>query len=175
MGKPATSRSDIEIGLAIHHKNVEAVLAMGPIGPGDAVDVVAAVAKATKGAPEIMAIDQNDAIAKRFPGFESIEVPDGAFKGRPPTPDDSVKSLAVSFRLVSWKRAPAHTSIRFILHGLKAGDVETAFRDHASNLNDDETIAGIRALALDGNALKNSFDAFNDAKARQVLSAFATV
>ena len=73
---------------------------------------------------------------------------------------------------ISWKRAPAHTSIRFILHGLKAGDVETAFRDHASNLNDDETIAGIRALALDGKALKNSFDAFNDAKARQVLSAF---
>jgi len=29
-------------------------------------------------------------------------------------------------------------------------------------------------LALDGKALKNSFDAFNDAKARQVLSAFAT-
>ena len=55
---------------------------------------------------------------------------------------------------ISWKRAPAHTSIRFILHGLKAGDVETAFRDHASNLNDDETIAGIRALALDGKALR---------------------
>jgi hypothetical protein len=44
----------------------------------------------------------------------------------------------------------------------------------ASNLNDDETIAGVRALALDGKALKKSFDAFNDAKARQVLSAFAT-
>ena len=29
-------------------------------------------------------------------------------------------------------------------------------------------------MALDGKALKNSFDAFNDAKARQVLSAFAT-
>ena len=75
---------------------------------------------------------------------------------------------------IDWKKAPAHTSMRFILHGLKAGDVETAFRDHASNLNDDETIAGVRALALDGKALKKSFDAFNDAKARQVLSAFAT-
>jgi hypothetical protein len=28
---------------------------------------------------------------------------------------------------IDWKNAPAHTSIRFILHGLKAGDVETAF------------------------------------------------
>src|ERR1035437_9976806 len=27
---------------------------------------------------------------------------------------------------IDWKKAPAHTSIRFILHWLKAGDVETA-------------------------------------------------
>jgi len=75
---------------------------------------------------------------------------------------------------INWKRAPAHTSIRFILHGLKGSDVETAFREHASSLNDDEAIAGVRALALDGKVLKGSFDAFNDAKARQILSAFAT-
>jgi TRAP-type uncharacterized transport system substrate-binding protein len=90
-----------EIGLAIHHKRVAAAFAVGPIGPGEAVDVVAAVAKATKGAPEIMAIDDGDAIAKRFPGFEAIDVPDRAFKGRPATPDDTVKSLAVSYRFVA--------------------------------------------------------------------------
>ena len=90
-----------EIGLAVHRKHVAAALAVGPIGPGEAVDVVAAVAKATKGAPEILAIDQADAIGKRFPGFESIDVPDGAFKGRPPTPNDTVKSLAVSYRFVA--------------------------------------------------------------------------
>jgi len=75
---------------------------------------------------------------------------------------------------IDWKRAPAHTSIRFILQGLSGGDVETAFREHAGVLNDDAAIAGVRALALDGKALKGSFDAFNDVKARQVLSAFAT-
>ena len=75
---------------------------------------------------------------------------------------------------IDWKRAPAHTSIRFILQGLKAAHVETAFRDHAGASDDAATIAGVRALALDGKALKGSFDAFNDAKARQVLSAFAT-
>jgi hypothetical protein len=32
---------------------------------------------------------------------------------------------------------------------------------------------GTRILAFDGKALKGSFDAFNDAKARQILSAFA--
>jgi hypothetical protein len=75
---------------------------------------------------------------------------------------------------IEWKRAPAHTSIRFILQGLKAADVETAFRDHARALDDDATIGGVRAMALDGKVLKGSFDAFNDAKARQILSAFAT-
>lgn len=75
---------------------------------------------------------------------------------------------------INWKKAPVHTSIRFILQGLKAEDVEKAFRDHAAKLNDDETIGGVRALAVDGKVLKGSFDAFNDARARQMLSAFAT-
>jgi hypothetical protein len=56
---------------------------------------------------------------------------------------------------------------------LNDSDIETAFRTHAGNLDDDETIAGVRALALDGKALRGSFHAFNDANARQVLSAFA--
>jgi TRAP-type uncharacterized transport system substrate-binding protein len=45
-------------------------------------------------------IDEGDAIAKQFPGFESIEIPEGAFRGHPPTPDDTVKGLAVSYRFV---------------------------------------------------------------------------
>jgi hypothetical protein len=65
------------------------------------------------------------------------------------------------------------TSIRFILQGLKAEDVEKAFREHAANLNSGETVSRVRALALDGKVLKGSFDAFNDTRAKQMLSAFA--
>ncbi len=89
-----------EIGAAIHHKQAVAAFAVGPVGPGDAVDVVAAIAKATKGAPTLLAMDQADAIVKRFPEFESFDVPEGAFKGRPPTPDDTVTCLAVTYRFV---------------------------------------------------------------------------
>jgi TRAP-type uncharacterized transport system substrate-binding protein len=89
-----------EIGPAIHHKHAVAALAIGPIGPGDPVNVVASIAKATKGAPQLLAIDQADAIVKRFPGFESIDVPEGAFRGHPPTPDDTVTCLALTYRLV---------------------------------------------------------------------------
>jgi NMT1-like family len=89
------------IGAAIHDKSLAAVLAVGPMGPGEAVDVVGAVKLATKGTPSILAIDEADAINKRFPGLESIDVPAGAFRGRPPIPDDTVTTLAITYRFVA--------------------------------------------------------------------------
>jgi hypothetical protein len=80
---------------------LRAVLAVGPMGPVEVVDVVGAVKLATKGAPGILAIDEADAINKRFPGLESIDVPAGAFRGRPPTPDDTVTTLAITYRFVA--------------------------------------------------------------------------
>jgi hypothetical protein len=74
---------------------------------------------------------------------------------------------------IHWKRAPAHTAIRYILQGLDPADVETVFREHAANLDSSEANADKRILAFDGKVLKGSFDAFNDVKARQILSAFA--
>jgi hypothetical protein len=74
---------------------------------------------------------------------------------------------------ISWKRPPAHTAIRYILQGLSAEDVEKAFRQHAATLNLAVAGSSVRVVALDGKTLKGSFDNFNDAKAKQVLSAFA--
>jgi TRAP-type uncharacterized transport system substrate-binding protein len=47
-----------------------------------------------------LALDDGEAIAKRFPGLEAIDIPEGAFKARPPTPNDSMKGVAVSYRFV---------------------------------------------------------------------------
>ena len=90
-----------EIGAAIRDKSLAAVLAVGPMGPGEVVDVVSAIKAATKGAPGILAIDEADAINKRFPGLELIDVPAGAFRGQPPTPDDTVTTLAITYRFVA--------------------------------------------------------------------------
>jgi TRAP-type uncharacterized transport system substrate-binding protein len=95
-----------EIGPAIHRHLVAAALAVGPIGPGDSVDVVASLAKATKRAPEILAIEEGDAIAKHFPALETIDIPEGAFKGHPRVPDDTVRGLAVTYRFVVPSRYP---------------------------------------------------------------------
>ena len=83
-----------------------------------------------------------------------------------------LKRLNKAFK-IGWKRPPAHTAIRYILQGLNPADVERVFREHAADLNGSAAAASTRILAFDGKALKGSFDAFNDAKARQILSAFA--
>jgi hypothetical protein len=75
---------------------------------------------------------------------------------------------------LEWKQAPAHTSIRTILNGLDAKKLERVFRRHARSLNEVHSSTGVaRVLALDGKAMKGSFDSFRDRKAGQVLSAFA--
>jgi len=49
---------------------------------------------------------------------------------------------------IKWKRAPAHTAIRYILQGLMARDVETVFREHAADLNLAPAGAGARVIAF---------------------------
>jgi hypothetical protein len=73
-----------------------------------------------------------------------------------------------------WKRAPAHTAIRYILRGLDPQAVEQVFRHHAAGLLDTATDPSRRVIALDGKTLRRSFDNFNDRKAAQVLHAFDT-
>jgi hypothetical protein len=71
-----------------------------------------------------------------------------------------------------WKRAPAHTAIRYILQGLDPAAVEPAFRDHAAGLQKAASDPLHRTIALDGKTLRRSFDNFTDRKAAQVLHAF---
>src|SRR5579885_426101 len=107
-----------EIGKTISQHQAAAALAVGPIGPGEAVDAVSSIAAAAKRAPKILQIDEGDAISKRFPGFEAIDIPEGAFRGHPAVPGDTAKGLAVTYRFVIPLRmfnAVAGVMIRSIL------------------------------------------------------------
>ena len=75
---------------------------------------------------------------------------------------------------LTWKRAPAHTAIRYILKGLDPADVEIVFRRDAARLQTACATPGEASIALDGKTLRGSFDKFRDRAAAQVLSAFAT-
>jgi DDE_Tnp_1-associated len=75
---------------------------------------------------------------------------------------------------LKWRRAPAHTAIRYILKGLDPVDVAAVFRRHAALLQAACATHGPGTIALDGKTLRGSFDNFHDRAAAQVLSAFAT-
>jgi len=83
------------------------------------------------------------------------------------------RKLNATFGL-NWRRAPAHTAVRYILQGLDPAGVEAAFRRHAALLQAARATPGQGSVALDGKTLRGSFDKFNDRAAAQVLSAFAT-
>ena len=57
------------------------------------------------------------------------------------------RRLNASFGL-HWKRAPAHTAIRYILQGLDPQAVEKVFRRHAAALRDAATDPSRRRIAL---------------------------
>jgi hypothetical protein len=69
------------------------------------------------------------------------------------------------FRL-KWRRPPAYTTIRNIIRQLDAASVEQVFRRHAAILHDKSTPQGQRHIAVDGKALRLSFDNFCARKAR---------
>lgn len=75
---------------------------------------------------------------------------------------------------LKWRKAPAYTTIRGILHQLDAASVEAAFRGHAASLNAAGKTEGQRHVAIDGKALRHSFDNFHDRRAAHMLSAFAS-
>jgi hypothetical protein len=75
---------------------------------------------------------------------------------------------------VTWRKAPAYTTIRGILRQLDPASVEAAFRRHAAVLHDAMNGAGQRHVAIDGKSLRRSFDNFLDRRAAHILSAFAS-
>ena len=87
--------------------------------------------------------------------------------------DVHLRRLNEAFGL-TWKRAPAHTAIRYILKGLDPADVEAVFRRDAARLQTACATPGQASIALDGKTLRGSFDKFRDRAAAQMLSAFAT-
>jgi len=87
--------------------------------------------------------------------------------------DVNRRKLNAAFGL-KWRRAPAHTAIRYILKGLDPTAIEPIFRRHAALLQAASATPGAGTIALDGKTLRGSFDNFRDRAAAQILSAFAT-
>ena len=94
-----------EVANAFKQKRVDVVLVVGPVASKQAGELVAETARAVKGAIQFVAIEEADAIAKRVPALEKVEIEQGAFGGHPPRPPESFDTIAFSVRLVSTSKS----------------------------------------------------------------------
>jgi TRAP-type uncharacterized transport system substrate-binding protein len=90
-----------DAGAVAAGKHVAALLAVGPPDQGAIAELARAVRSAAKKPPKFLDFDEADAIVARYPAYESLDIPEGAFVGSPPMPPDSATALATSVRLVS--------------------------------------------------------------------------
>jgi TRAP-type uncharacterized transport system substrate-binding protein len=96
----------VQLGPALKAKRVAAVIAFGPLGPGPIADAFAAIRKSFKEKPSFLDVEEAEAIAARWPAYESVEIKQGTFGGTPPEPAEAINTFAVSVRLVSRASLP---------------------------------------------------------------------
>ena len=71
---------------AIRRREVSALFVIAPAGGARVSALLTAVRKAGHGQPQVIAVDEAAAIAKRFPELETSDVPKGSFDGSLPVP-----------------------------------------------------------------------------------------
>jgi hypothetical protein len=91
-----------DVAAAVKNNKVDALFVAGSATGND---ISSAVEAATQNgvAPNFIAIDQADGIAKRNPAFDSVDIDAGTFGGTPPSPSESLKSLSFGEYLVARK------------------------------------------------------------------------
>jgi len=89
-----------DVADAVKTNKVDALLVAGP-ATGNAISEVITAATVNGVAPNFIAIDQADGLAKRQPAFDSVSIDAGTFGGHPPAPSDDLKTLSFGEYLVA--------------------------------------------------------------------------
>jgi hypothetical protein len=66
-----------------------------------AENLIAAVTNASGGKMKVIPVADAEALAQRSPALTVIDIPAGAFKGRPKQPEEEIKTIGVSYRLMA--------------------------------------------------------------------------
>ena len=157
-----------DVANAVRQKKVDAIIVVGSVVSKQVGDIVSEAAKGAKGAIEFIDIEEADAIAKRIPALESVEVEQGAFGGRPPRPAESFNTLGFTIRLVGTQKTSTDDMAEFVkqLYLIRqnvnaaipgAGLMETPDLDEATAFL---IHPGVRAY-VNGDQ-KSLFDRYND-------------
>ena len=91
-----------EVATALSEKRVDAVAVIASPASKIAGAVVRAI---EQGSPDrkigFVSIPDGDAILQRFPELQSLSIPAGTFGGRPKRPDEEVRTVGASYRLMA--------------------------------------------------------------------------
>jgi TRAP-type uncharacterized transport system substrate-binding protein len=155
------------LAAAVKNNEIDVIFVAGS-PTGKAIGEAAAAASLNGRAPSFIPIDQADAIAKRNPAFDSVDVDAGTFGGNPPSPDDDLKSLSFPDYLVA-RKSFSHDGIgtlakliytsRLAIDAGMPGEIKI---EAPSTDKDAAVLVHSGALAYLGDDQKSFFDKYGD-------------
>ena len=84
---------------AIKHEKIDAFLAVGPLNSKITADAIAVTAKDKS--VTFLSLDTADAIAQKYPAYDSGEIPAGTFGANPARPDDKIDTITFAHHIVA--------------------------------------------------------------------------
>ena len=106
-----------EVEAAFTGKRIDAlVFIAAPVGK-EAAGLVQSVLKATNRAVTVVPVKEEEALALKWPALTMMTVPEGSLSGRPELPEEEVKTVSVSYRLmarVGLDRAPVSKVTQYL-------------------------------------------------------------
>lgn len=90
-----------EVGPALRDKKIDALIVVGNPNSKYVADVVLDASRNTRGGIKFLDIEAAEAIARRVPELDSIEIKQGLFGGAPPLPTEELKTVGYTIRLAA--------------------------------------------------------------------------
>src|SRR5712671_7232560 len=81
---------------------LDAFMAVGPLDSKITTEAIAATA-AARGEPKFLPIDVSEAIALKYPLYESEEIAGSTFSSSPARPEDKIETVSVNHLIVARK------------------------------------------------------------------------
>jgi TRAP-type uncharacterized transport system substrate-binding protein len=119
--------------------------AFATVGPTDSritTDAMAATARA-RGEPKFLPVEASEALAKKYPQYESAEIPPSSFGSSPQRPEDTVETIGLSHLIVARKS---------VSEAMAANFTRQLFADRQSLLNELPGIATLEKPDTDKDA-----------------------
>ena len=91
---------------------LDAFMAVGPLDSKITSAAIAATVR-ERGEPTFLGIDASEAIALKYPRYDSDEIPPSVFGANPPLPDDKVETVSVDHLIVTRKALSETTAAAF--------------------------------------------------------------